>query len=604
MHTHNPGSRRVYRAFLKNGSSGSSDDRLLAASVHKRDRPVLAVSSAMHKLVALLVLWSTLSGATLLLGSYWINVAERAIIENQFQSQLNAVRAAIARLNATASEANSAAAMQAWRRMEAQYDIDIISIPALPAGRPTVIQWQNVGRERQLRALIAVEPDTTDVAGQIAWYQVTRKIQSPSLPRIWWWCGMAISLLGSFLICAQGAWEIKALRRQQVLLEPWLQAVRTNPQAPLHLEELVMEHPLSSQLKQIANTVNEQIQRLTSANHRSALVLQNLAEGVLAVDSQSQILLANRAMQIHLDFGDNHYLYRPMLEVVRTPQVNDLVEQVLSTGTPSEDIIVAGNRSLRVVSHPLPISEGQVGVLITTRDETLIKRIDAVRKDFIANASHELKTPLAAIRAYAETLQMGALDDREVSERFVGNIISQADRIDALIQGMLQLSRVESGFAINNDLFVVQHALEPCLAAARATSSHKSIQVSASLPVEPVRLRCDRGGFQTIASNLLSNAVRYTPENGHVSVRLTTDGNAIVLQIEDTGVGISQEDLARIFERFYRADKHRSSDTGGTGLGLSIVKHLTNALGGTITVRSALHKGSCFEVRLPGLKTE
>ena len=122
--------------------------------------------------------------------------------------------------------------------------------------------------------------------------------------------------------------------------------------------------------------------------------------------------------------------------------------------------------------------------------------------------------------------------------------------------------------------------------------------------VEPVRLRCDRGGFQTIASNLLSNAVRYTPENGHVSVRLTTDGNAIVLQIEDTGVGISQEDLARIFERFYRADKHRSSDTGGTGLGLSIVKHLTNALGGTITVRSALHKGSCFEVRLPGLKTE
>ena len=218
---------------------------------------------------------------------------------------------------------------------------------------------------------------------------------------------------------------------------------------------------------------------------------------------------------------------------------------------------------------------------------------------FVADASHELKTPLAAIRAYAESLQLGALNDKELAEKFIANIISQADRINGLVQGMLQLSRVEVGVALKFQQFDVMDALKPCFAAASVVAQSKGVLLQVDASQEAMVIRCDRDGFQTIASNLLSNAVRYTDAGGVVSVNCELHDQVFRLSVRDTGIGIKPEDLDRVFERFYRAEKDRSSDTGGTGLGLSIVKHLVQALGGTVHATSQPGSGSSFVVELP-----
>ncbi|QDV27382.1 sensor histidine kinase [Aureliella helgolandensis] len=496
--------------------------------------------------------------------------------------------------NSPATESSAAAIMPHWHptirgmaQLQTTAELTLRSIP------------RNAG-ERQVaeKSLFAAEG-----AEQKVHVLFARKVLRSSQQRLWWISGGAIFALGTLLATALVANYISRNKREYAAFSPWNRVAQSPPphDQPLQLPHLPATTPLCLSLDAVADAVNANTNQLHNANQRSNLALGNLQEGVLAVDDQSRVLLANQAVHEHLELANEPYLYRPFLEVVRVPLLTEIVQHVLSRGTPREETGEIGTRAraLRILGRPLPLGNGCNGVLITIRDETLLKRIDAVRKDFIANASHELKTPLAAIRAYAETLQMGALDDREAAEKFVASIISQADRIDGLVKGMLQLTRVESNSALKMEAFDAAEALEPCLTAARAMSLSKSIQLELQLPEHPLIIQSDRDGFQTIASNLLSNAVRYTPEGGKVQISLTETPQHCVLSVIDNGIGIREADLERIFERFYRAEKGRSSDTGGTGLGLSIVKHLINALGGSVTATSQLQSGSCFEVRLP-----
>ncbi|MEM8735425.1 MAG: ATP-binding protein, partial [Planctomycetota bacterium] len=353
--------------------------------------------------------------------------------------------------------------------------------------------------------------------------------------------------------------------------------------------------------------INQHFSELRNENERSELVLGNLREGVLAVDDRSRILLANRAFRRLFQLPDSNFLYRPFLEMLRIPAVTKLIQQTLRDQNPAVDEIEFGEepRQLRVFSRPLPLSESRsgaedrIGVLVTVRDQTLIKRVDLIKRDFVANASHELKTPLAAIRAYAETLEMGALDDVSAARGFVKNIVAQADRMDGLVQGMLQLSRVEVGAAVKIQKFDALEAVGPCVDAARALARGKGIRVELEQSPDPIWIESDRDGLQTIVSNLLSNAVRYTPEDGAVRAGLFADEESLVIEVVDTGIGMRKEDLDRVFERFYRAEKDRSTDTGGTGLGLAIVKHLVSALNGQVAASSELGEGSRFRVELP-----
>lgn len=431
----------------------------------------------------------------------------------------------------------------------------------------------------------------------------TRELSSPRL-HWWWlvWAGLNAGSVGLAFIAHRSLTHRS--EEEASLMKPWIDRVGSSAASETELLPIPdsEEAPLGRMMSGVGKHVNQTYAGVKNANDRSELVFRNLGEGVLAVDDQTHVLLANRALRRLLQITDAEYLNRPLLEVLRVPTVSDMVQFVLSHQEQCEEEIESGEQQevfMRVQARPLPLGDNRVGALVTVRDETMLKRIERIRRDFVSNASHELKTPLAAIRAYAETLQMGAVNDPEAANRFLLNIISQVDRTDTLVQGMLQLARVEVGKTTSAQRFDALAALSPCIATIRPIASGKGVEVVEPASEHPLWIQSDRDGFQTIATNLLSNAVRYTDKGDTVTVRLSQESSVLKLEVEDTGVGIEAEDLERIFERFYRAHKDRAVETGGTGLGLAIVKHLAHALGGTVQANSRPQQGSTFVVELP-----
>lgn len=233
-------------------------------------------------------------------------------------------------------------------------------------------------------------------------------------------------------------------------------------------------------------------------------------------------------------------------------------------------------------------------------DITELRRLENLRREFVANVSHELKTPLASITAYAETLRLGAMDDRENNMRFLVRIEDQAERLHQLILDMLQIARVESGEeAFDITQVLIRRRVDGCCARNLEPAQRKQIDLSIEAPEEDLTVLADEDGLDTILDNLIGNAIKYTPEGGRVYVRWRDNNDYVELEVQDTGVGIAPEHQTRVFERFYRVDKARSRELGGTGLGLSIVKHLCQAFGGSVTLKSVEGEGCTFRIRLP-----
>jgi two-component system phosphate regulon sensor histidine kinase PhoR len=242
---------------------------------------------------------------------------------------------------------------------------------------------------------------------------------------------------------------------------------------------------------------------------------------------------------------------------------------------------------------------GPVSVLLTVTDETRIKQLENLRRDFTANVSHELKTPLSAIKAYAETLLMGALEDPHASHRFVERISEQTARLDNLIRDLLQLNRLQA-----QPEKPVQRPVQITDVIEKVIEDHHTVASSNSVtlhfaPIESIEVLSDLESLQTILNNLLGNAIRYNKTDGHVYVQAFRREDRCIVQVRDTGIGIPPEDVDRVFERFYRVEKARSQDMGGTGLGLAIVKHLCHWISATVEVKSELGVGSTFEVSFP-----
>jgi two-component system phosphate regulon sensor histidine kinase PhoR len=237
--------------------------------------------------------------------------------------------------------------------------------------------------------------------------------------------------------------------------------------------------------------------------------------------------------------------------------------------------------------------------LLTVTDETRIKQLENLRRDFTANVSHELKTPLSAIKAYAETLLMGALDDPHASQRFVERISEQTARLDTLIRDLLQLNRLQA-----QPEKPTQRPLQIVDVLSKVIEDHHPVAISNNVslsfePTEAIEVLSDLESIQTILNNLLGNAIRYNKPGGQVSIQALRRDHRCIVRVKDTGIGIPPEDVDRIFERFYRVEKARSQDMGGTGLGLAIVKHLCHWISATVEVKSELGVGSTFEVSLP-----
>lgn len=334
---------------------------------------------------------------------------------------------------------------------------------------------------------------------------------------------------------------------------------------------------------------------------RLSTVLHSMDEGVIAIDKDERVLLANTASRTMIRFMTDDCVGRPFLGVSRNWAVCEALRKCLTTGRPQNREVQSTHEPVRTLSLSVSCLPGSPppGAVAVLHDVTELRRLENLRYEFVTNVSHELKTPLAAIIAYAETLKLGAIHDDENNVQFVSRIEEQAERLHQLIQDMLQIARVESGQEVMDIVpLALATVLQATLAQHADAARRKEIDLALELGNDLV-IQADEHGLQTIFDNLVSNAIKYTPVGGHVTMRLRRDGQEAVVEVEDDGIGIAPENQPRVFERFFRADKSRSRAIISTGLGLSIVKHLSQAFGGSVAVRSKLGRGSTFSVRFP-----
>jgi two-component system phosphate regulon sensor histidine kinase PhoR len=359
---------------------------------------------------------------------------------------------------------------------------------------------------------------------------------------------------------------------------------------------------IASTLNRMSQSLDLKMTQLTESHERQATVLGGMIEGVIAVDRRQRIAFANAAAGRLFNFRPLAAEGRRLLEVVRNHELDAAVNAAVTTRQPQRlETVRDGGDKMSVAIQATPLAGNPCpGVVLVMHDTTELRRLESLRRDFVANVSHELKTPLSSIKAYAETLCNGALKDREAAVTFVERIQEQSDRLHNLIVDMLSLARIESAQEVFTvEPVVLREVVEECLAAQRPAAEAKRIDLRADGEDGPCSVQADRDGLREILDNLVDNAIKYTGVGGQVVVRWRALADEATIEVEDTGIGIGPEDLSRVFERFYRVDKARSRELGGTGLGLAIVKHLAQSFGGVVSAQSEPGKGSTFTVGLP-----
>lgn len=379
-----------------------------------------------------------------------------------------------------------------------------------------------------------------------------------------------------------------------------------NYQHPVTLDSHDELGELAGAFNQMRNELARRVAELEDHNRRMSVVLGGMVEGVLAVDADRRVLVVNQAARQLFNCPTEDVTGRPLLEVARNVDVDSAVTQVFNGQNPCQtEFSLPGpmRRTISLFATRLS-ADPSPGVVIVLHDVTELRRLENLRRDFVTNVSHELKTPLAAIKAYAETLRMGAINDSENNLGFVDGISKQAELLHRLIGDVIHLARVESGKETFEITTVdMRETIKQCLSQYKTLAEEKNIALIFEGVGDNMQVKADRDGMFAIFSNLLSNAIKYTPEDGQVNVRLRSDGQMVLLEVQDTGIGIDQEHQERVFERFFRVDQARSRDLGGTGLGLAIVKHLVLAFSGKIGVKSDLGMGSTFHVEFPPVKS-
>lgn len=332
-------------------------------------------------------------------------------------------------------------------------------------------------------------------------------------------------------------------------------------------------------------------------------ILSNMMEGVVAVDTNGRILFINAAIARLFEIDAANANGKHLLEIVRQNQINVLLQSVLKDRKPRTDELrtfAPEERIFEAIAAPLIENGHHVGALLVLHDITKVRRLEQVRRDFVANVSHEMRTPLASIKGFAETLRTGAMDDENVAVEFLKSIERHTDNMTALVEDLLDLTAIESGHrAPIKEALHLEEIVPEVIKGISPVAHKQNIEVSTELTTAGSPVSMDRRHFKQILANLLENAIKFNQERGWVKIRSTQKDETIELTVNDSGSGIPAQDLPRIFERFYRVDKARSRAMGGTGLGLSIVKHLIEANGGTISVHSSVGKGSTFTITLP-----
>ncbi len=362
---------------------------------------------------------------------------------------------------------------------------------------------------------------------------------------------------------------------------------------------------LAKALNEMARQLNARIDTITEERGQIQAILSSMIEGVLAVDSAGYIVSINKAAADLLNVDAIKSCGRSVEEIIRNPQLQRYIKNTLenkqSAGTDCF-VLNEGGRFLQLYGSGLVDNkDNRSGAVLVLHDITRTRQLEEVRRDFVANVSHELKTPITSIKGFVETLQEGALDKPEESKRFLEIIAKHADRLNAIVDDLLSLSRLEEDSEqrrISFEKTSIRPTLVSAIELSKVKAEEKHITVELLCDKE-ITAKINSALIEQVVLNLIDNAIKYSQDNSKIQVSTQKTENEVFIKVSDQGCGIEKEHLDRIFERFYVVDKGRSRKLGGTGLGLAIVKHIAQVHNGYVTVESTLGKGSTFIVHLP-----
>ncbi|MGV1098386.1 two-component system histidine kinase PnpS [Thiovibrio sp. JS02] len=451
---------------------------------------------------------------------------------------------------------------------------------------PVVDRQQNVAVLRTAVPVTSIDDTLRDIHRQIAW-----------------------GCLMVALVVALIAWFISR-RISKPLEEMKLGAERfADGDFTLKMKEEGSEEVagLARAMNDMAAQLDRRIETIVRQHNQLQAVFSSMVEGVVTVDAEERLLDINQAGAQFLNVDLEKVRGRSIRVAVRNTQLQSFVQKALACAEPIEgEITVSGEdgaeRFFSAHGTRLPDANGKsTGALLVINEVTRLRRLENIRRDFVANVSHELKTPITSIEGFSETLLDGALSEPEDARRFVEIIAKQARRLHAIVEDLLTLSRIEQESKreeIALGELPLAETLRAAIQACHRRAEEKKMAVNLHCP-EDLNARINPALLEQALVNLVDNAIKYGKEGGAITVEGEKAGNEVLIMVRDNGVGIAQQDLARIFERFYRVDKARSAKLGGTGLGLSIVKHIVQAHHGHVRVESAPGRGSTFTIHLP-----
>ncbi|MBM7555449.1 two-component system histidine kinase PnpS [Halanaerobacter jeridensis] len=357
---------------------------------------------------------------------------------------------------------------------------------------------------------------------------------------------------------------------------------------------------LAKMFNQMVNRVKEKVEQISNEKSKIEAIVGSIGDGVIAVNLNKEVLLINLAARDIFNVEED-VIGKSLINITKNHKLEELIDEALSKSeslTEEIELLLPEERTFRIRLAPIIREEKAIGVVISLRDITDIRQLQQMRTEFVSNVSHELKTPLTSIKGYVETL-LETEADEETYESFLEVIKNETNRLELLIDDILNLSKIESGVNELEKKVDINKVVSNLLSLLKPKAVDKNINLKLALDDNLPLINGDYNQLSRMMINLIDNAIKYTPEGGKVEVEASSKDQKLVVEVKDNGIGIPEEDLVRIFERFYRVDKGRSRKLGGTGLGLSIVKHIVENHHGDIRVDSEVEQGTTFTIEFP-----